>query len=185
MANQQIIFKDVSVIKNAINRGNGEPVKPNMNMGGKTIDNGRFKDKTRYFSIRVPEDMIDELKDLHVIMWNPKTPDKDGNIVYCVTINISTAERVIRGTKTEVLRCKVYLVDENNKRTELDKDTIAICDDPRFNIKHVRVQCGVVPKQNDPNVCKLWANVLYIFKGSQADDPWNDEFLDDDTPFDV
>jgi hypothetical protein len=183
MANEQIRFKDVQIIRNPINRGNGEPTHVNMNLGGKLIDNGRFKSNARYFSIRVPDEMVDLLKSMHVVMWNPKTPDENGNIIYCVTIGISVKEAT---PKTPAqLRCQVYLVDEYNKRTELDKDTIGICDDPRFNIKHVRVQCGVAPKQDDPNFCKLWANVLYIFKGPQADDPWNDEFLDnDDTPFD-
>lgn len=182
MANEIIRFENVEVIKNSANRGNGEPTHLNMNLGGRTIDNGRFKSNARFFSVRVPEDMIEELRAMHVLMWNPKTPDEDGNIIYCATIGISVTD-----TKPEELRCKVYLVDEYNKRTELDKDTIAICDDPKFNIKYVRVQCGVAPNKKNPDVSKLWANVLYIFKGPQSDDPWNDEFLvdNDEIPFEV
>lgn len=185
MAYETIIFEGVQLLRNRKSKGPGDNPKRFSNFGGTMIDNGRFKSNARYFNIRVPEDMVDILKEKHVYMWNPSEPDENGNLVYMVQVDISMTK-----TSPEELKCKAYLVNEDNKRSPLDKNTIALIDNTEFKVKCVNVTCGISEKQNKPGECKLWANTIYIFQAPSYSDPWDSEYRDDngsndDIPFDT
>ena len=187
MASETIKFDGVQLLRNRESNGPGDNPKRFSNFGGKMIDNGRFKSNARYFNIRVPNEMVPLLKAKNIAMWNPGEPDEDGNLVYMVQIDISTVKAT--SERPEELRCQAYLVNENNKRSVLDANTIGLIDGTKkdINIKCVNVSCGITEKQNDAGRYKLWANVIYFFKAPSYTDPWESEYKDDDddAPFDT
>ena len=195
MANQSVIFEGVEIIPNRKPEGPGDNPKVFRNFGGKMIDNGQFKSNARYFNVKVPPEMVEELDDMGIQMWTPNRPNDDGSIPYNVKVNIAVKEP--EGNQPASLRCKAYLVSDGNL-SELNKDTIGLVDD--MYVDKVNVRCGVVENRKNPGRFKLYANVIYVFKkNDDSDDPWRNSFRggngadvseghpmdDDEIPFDM
>lgn len=159
---QTLKFEGVEILSNGKPKNKGDRPPVFRNFSGKPV--GDYNSTTRFFTIKVPTEMVPLLQDMHIDMWNPKNTNEDGSIAYNVRVDISESK-----SDADKLNVKAYMVGENGVPIELNKNTIGIVDDPSFLVEKIDCFCGVTEKQKTPGHYKLWANVLYIYQNTRSD----------------